>query len=165
MSPLSTETKMPRAEIASKQAAYTLGLLHAELAGKLLENKRAAVKIRTSMMQVEAVLKMLRPDFNIALIAPKRRVVGNPWFKRGTLFRCGRDAAGWCADDGAADHGCLDSRQGAYGDPQAGHRRTGRDPRVDAEAEWCDGSWRGSAGAVASDWRGIGVQRANEGGR
>jgi hypothetical protein len=47
---------MPRAEIASKQAAYTLGLLHAELAGKLLENKRAAIKIRTSMMQVEAVL-------------------------------------------------------------------------------------------------------------
>ena len=83
---------MPRAEIASKQAAYTLGLLHAELAGKLLENKRAAVKIRTSMMQVEAVLKMLRPDFNIALIAPKRRVVGNPWFKRGTLFRHALDA-------------------------------------------------------------------------
>ena len=82
---------MPRAEIASKQAAYTLGLLHAELAGKLLENKRAAVKIRTSMMQVEAVLKMLRPDFNIALIAPKRRVVGNPWFKRGTLFRSAVD--------------------------------------------------------------------------
>jgi hypothetical protein len=82
---------MPRAEIASKQAAYTLGLLHAELAGKLLENKRAAIKIRTSMMQVEAVLKMLRPDFNIALIAPKRRVVGNPWFKRGTLFRSAVD--------------------------------------------------------------------------
>ena len=82
---------MPRAEIASKQAAYTLGLLHAELAGKLLENKRAAVKIRTSMLQVEAVLKMLRPDFNIALIAPKRRVVGNPWFKRGTLFRSAVD--------------------------------------------------------------------------
>jgi hypothetical protein len=50
---------MPRAEIASKHAAYTLGLLRAELAGKLLENKRAAVKIRTSMMQVEAVLKRL----------------------------------------------------------------------------------------------------------
>jgi hypothetical protein len=82
---------MPRAEIASKQAAYTLGLLHAELAGKLLENKRAAVKIRMSMMQVEAVLKMLRPDFNIALIAPKRRVIGNPWFKRGTLFRSAVD--------------------------------------------------------------------------
>jgi hypothetical protein len=83
---------MPRAEIASKQAAYTLGLLHAELAGKLLENKRAAIKIRTSMMQVEAVLKMLQPDFNIRKIAPKRRVIGNPWFKRGTMFRSAVDA-------------------------------------------------------------------------
>jgi hypothetical protein len=69
---------MPRAEIASKQAAYTLGQLHAELAGKLLENKPAAVKIRTSVLRVEVVLKMLRPDFNVALIAPKRRLVGNP---------------------------------------------------------------------------------------
>jgi hypothetical protein len=34
---------MPRAEIASKQAVYTLGLLHAELAGKLLANKREAI--------------------------------------------------------------------------------------------------------------------------
>ena len=69
---------MLRAEIASKQAAYTLGLLHAELAGKLEENRRAAVKIQTSMMQVEVELKMLRPDFNLALIAPKRRLIGNP---------------------------------------------------------------------------------------
>lgn len=82
---------MPRAEIASKQAAYTLGLLHAELAGKLLENKRAAIKIRTSMMQVEAVLKMLAPDYDISRIAPKRRVIGNPWFKRGTMFRSAVD--------------------------------------------------------------------------
>jgi hypothetical protein len=78
---------MPRAEIASKQAAYTLGLLHAELARKLLDNKRAAIKIRTSMMQVEAVLKMLQPDFNVAGITAKRRHKSNPWFKRGTLYR------------------------------------------------------------------------------
>ncbi|CAN7582318.1 hypothetical protein LJR220_005338 [Bradyrhizobium sp. LjRoot220] len=32
-------------------------------------------------------MKMLSPDFNIRLIAPKRRNVGNPWFKRGTLAR------------------------------------------------------------------------------
>jgi hypothetical protein len=82
---------MPRAEIASKQAVYTLGLLHAELAGKLLENKRAAIKIRTSMMQVEAVLQMLQPGFSVAAIAAKRRVKSNPWFKRGTLFRSALD--------------------------------------------------------------------------
>jgi hypothetical protein len=50
---------MPRAEIASKQAVYTLGLLHAELAGKLLATKREAIRLRTAMMQVEAVVKML----------------------------------------------------------------------------------------------------------
>jgi hypothetical protein len=91
MSPLSTETVMPRAEIASKQATYTLIQLHAELAGKLMDNKRAAIKIRTSMLQVEAVLKMLQPDFNIGHISPKRRVIGNPWFKRGTMIRSAVD--------------------------------------------------------------------------
>jgi len=39
---------MPRAEIASKQAVYTLTQLHAELAGKFLENRNAAVKIKTA---------------------------------------------------------------------------------------------------------------------
>ena len=82
---------MPRAEIASKQAVHTLGLLHAELAGKLLDNKRAAIKIRTSMMQVEAVLQLLQPGFSVAAIAAKRRNKSNPWFKRGTLFRSAVD--------------------------------------------------------------------------
>jgi hypothetical protein len=82
---------MPRAEIASKQAVYTLGLLHAELAGKLLANKREAIRLRTAMLQVEAVMKMLNPAVNIRIIAPKRRNLGNPWFKRGTLYRSAVD--------------------------------------------------------------------------
>src|ERR1700731_2540640 len=82
---------MPRAEIATKQAVYTLGLLHAELAGKLLANKREAIRLRTAMMQVEAVVKMLQPGFNVASIAAKRRNKSNPWFKRGTLFRSAVD--------------------------------------------------------------------------
>ena len=82
---------MPRVEIASKQAVYTLGLLHAELAGKLLANKREAIRLRTAMMQVEAVVKMLQPGFNVASIAAKRRHKSNPWFKRGTLFRSAVD--------------------------------------------------------------------------
>jgi hypothetical protein len=82
---------MPRAEIATKQAVYTLGLLHAELAGKLLANKGEAIRLRTAMMQVEAVMKMLNPAVNIRLIAPKRRNVGNPRFKRGTLYRSAVD--------------------------------------------------------------------------
>jgi hypothetical protein len=63
---------MPRAKIASKQAVYTLGLLHAELAGKLLAKKREAIRLRTAMMQVEAVVKMLQPGFDVASIATKR---------------------------------------------------------------------------------------------
>jgi hypothetical protein len=86
---------MPRAEIASKQAVYTLGLLHAESAGKLLTNKRDAIRLRTAMMQVEAVVKMLEPGFNVASIAAKRRNKSNPWFKRGTLFRSAVDVMRW----------------------------------------------------------------------
>jgi hypothetical protein len=82
---------MPRAEILSKQAVYTLGLLHAELAGKLRANKREVIRLRTAMMQVEAVVKVLQPGFSIASIAAKRRNKSNPWFKRGTLFRSAVD--------------------------------------------------------------------------
>jgi hypothetical protein len=46
---------MPRAEILSKQALYTLKQLHAELGGKVRANKAEAVRLRKSMIQVEAV--------------------------------------------------------------------------------------------------------------
>jgi hypothetical protein len=82
---------MPRADIKSKQAIYTLSQLHAELAGKFLENHRQGVRLKTAMMQVEAVLLMLQPGFNIKSIAAKRRNKSNPWFKRGTLFRSAVD--------------------------------------------------------------------------
>jgi hypothetical protein len=83
---------MPRAEILSKQALYTLKQLHAELAGKRLANKAEAIRIRASMIQVEAVMKMLDPAFNARSISAKRRNLGNPWFKRGTLYRAVLDA-------------------------------------------------------------------------
>ena len=70
---------------------FTLSQLHAELAGKFLENRNAAVKIKTAMMQVEAVMQMLQPGFNVRSIAAKRRNKSNPWFKRGTLFRSAVD--------------------------------------------------------------------------
>lgn len=78
---------MRRAEIASQQVLFTLGQLHSELAAKLLASQRETKRLRTSMLQVEAVMKMLDPAVNIRLIAPKRRNAGNPWFKRGTLYR------------------------------------------------------------------------------
>ena len=77
---------MPRAEIASKQAMFTLTQLHAELAAKFLENWNAGGKIRTAMMQVEAVMQMLQPGFSVKGLSAKRRNKSNPWFKRGTLF-------------------------------------------------------------------------------
>src|SRR3977135_101833 len=84
---------MPRADIKSKQAIYTLSQLHAELAGKFLENHRQGVRLKTAMLQVEAVLQMLQPGFNVQSIAAKRRNKSNPWFKRGTLFRSAGDVS------------------------------------------------------------------------
>jgi hypothetical protein len=65
-----------------------LSQLHAELGGKFLENSCQGVRLKTAMMQIEAVLQMLQPGFSIAA---KRRNKSNPWFKRGTLFRSAVD--------------------------------------------------------------------------
>jgi hypothetical protein len=83
---------MPHAKILTKQALYTLAQLHSELAGKLSANQRETKRLRLSIFQVEAVMKLLSPEVNLRLIAPKRRNVGNPWFKRGTLARSVVDA-------------------------------------------------------------------------
>jgi hypothetical protein len=82
---------MPRAEILSKQAIHTLTQLHAEIAGKIETNRKSGDKLRAQMVQVEAVIKMLAPDFSVATIAAKRRNKSNPWFKRGTLYRSAVD--------------------------------------------------------------------------
>ena len=52
---------MPLGTILSKQAINTLTQLHAELAGKIEGNRKHGDKLRMQMMQVEAVIKMLRP--------------------------------------------------------------------------------------------------------
>jgi hypothetical protein len=77
---------MPRAKIATKQAKFTLEQLHAELGGKILDNKREAARLAQCMKHVEAVLKMLDPAYSVRNIAVRRRKP-NPWFKRGTVFR------------------------------------------------------------------------------
>ena len=81
---------MPYAKIATKQAKFTLEQLHAELGGKILENKKQAVRLAQDMRHVEAVLKMLDPTYNVRGIAVRRRKP-NPWFKRGTVFRSALD--------------------------------------------------------------------------
>jgi hypothetical protein len=65
---------------------YALEALHAELGGKILENKKEAARLAQCMVHVEAVLKMLQPGYDVRPIAVRRRKP-NPWFKRGTVFR------------------------------------------------------------------------------
>jgi hypothetical protein len=77
---------MPRAEILSTQAIHTLKQLHAELAGKVIDNKLEADRLRLQMQQVEADMKMLDPAIDLRPIAIRRKKA-NPWFKRGTIFR------------------------------------------------------------------------------
>lgn len=81
---------MPRAQIATHQAKFTLEQLHAELAGKILDNRAEAERLRLSMIHVEAVLKLLDPTFEVRRIAVRRRKP-NPWFRRGTVWRAVMD--------------------------------------------------------------------------
>jgi hypothetical protein len=66
--------------------------LHADLGGQILANKKQGAKLAADMIHVEAVIKMYAPDFNTITIAARRRYKGNPWFRRGTLFRYVLDA-------------------------------------------------------------------------
>jgi hypothetical protein len=68
-------------------AVAYLTRLHADIGGRILENKRQAEKLATDAKAVEAVIKLFDPEFNARAISARRRVTGNPWFKRGTLFR------------------------------------------------------------------------------
>jgi hypothetical protein len=69
---------------------HTLSQLHAELAGKLIDNKSESRRITSAMKQVEAVMKLLQPGYDVRPIAVRRRKP-NPWFKRGTVFRYALD--------------------------------------------------------------------------
>jgi hypothetical protein len=97
MSPLSTETIMarrPTRDPYARPAIPTLERLHAELGGKILENKQEHTNLAEQMRHVEAVIKMLDPGYGLRAISVKRRQP-NPWFKRGDgtagpWTRCGR---------------------------------------------------------------------------
>jgi hypothetical protein len=70
----------------TRPAIFTLERLHAELGGAILENRQKYDELSEQMRQLEAVIKMLDPNYNLAGIAVKRRKP-NKWFKRGTLYR------------------------------------------------------------------------------
>jgi hypothetical protein len=69
-----------------KPAMYALLDLHSTLGGEILKNKERAAELADAMRHVEAVIKMLDPQFSLRGIAVKRRK-RNQWFKRGTLYR------------------------------------------------------------------------------
>ena len=81
---------MPHAKIAKKQATFTLEQLHAELAGKIIDNKKEGHRLVAAMKHVEAVLKLLQPGYDVRPIAVRRRKL-NPWFRRGTVLRASLD--------------------------------------------------------------------------
>jgi hypothetical protein len=80
---------MPHAFKASPDhpAVDYLVRLHADLGGKILANKKEAARLADAMKHVEAVIRLFDPDYNMRGISVRRRHQGNPWFKRGTLFR------------------------------------------------------------------------------
>jgi hypothetical protein len=61
--------------------------LHADIGGKLLENKREAQRLAESMEHVEHVIRLFDPSYNVRRIAARRRYKGNAWFRRGTILR------------------------------------------------------------------------------
>jgi hypothetical protein len=61
--------------------------LHADIGGRIEANRKEAARLAEDMKHVEAVLKMFDPEYSVRAISARRRVTGNPWFRRGTLFR------------------------------------------------------------------------------
>ena len=59
---------------------------HADIGGRIQGNKRQAERLAADMKAVEAVIQMFDLAYSVRAISARRRVTGNPWFKRGTLF-------------------------------------------------------------------------------
>src|SRR3954451_247962 len=83
--------RRPTRDPYARPAIQTLERLHAELGGKILENRQLAENLAAQMRSVEAVIKMLDPSYSLRAISVKRRQP-NPWFKRGTVYRRAVDA-------------------------------------------------------------------------
>lgn len=65
--------------------------LHAEIGGKIIENRKNAKRLREDKRHVAAVIKMFSPGYDLKAIAARRTYKANPWFRRGTLFRSALD--------------------------------------------------------------------------
>ena len=77
----------PTKDPYTRPAINTLERLHAELGGKILENKQEHANLAEQMRHVEAVIKMLDPGYSLRAISVKRRhsnpsegrSIGVPW--------------------------------------------------------------------------------------
>ncbi len=105
--------------------------LHADIGGRIKANKEEADRLADDMRHVEAVLKMFDPTYSVRAISARRRVQGNPWFRRGTLIRCALDVLRGAAgpltvkeitDAVLASKGIKDATDKQHSDLQAGIR-------------------------------------------
>jgi hypothetical protein len=69
----------PTRDPNARPAIQTPERLHADLGGKILENKQEHENLAGQMRHVEAVIKMLDPSYSLRAISVKRRQP-NPWF-------------------------------------------------------------------------------------
>jgi hypothetical protein len=65
--------------------------LHSEIGGKIIDNRKAAKRLREDRKHVAAVIKMFSPGYDVRTITARRQYKANPWFRRGTLFRSALD--------------------------------------------------------------------------
>jgi hypothetical protein len=61
--------------------------LRADIGGQIKLNRQEHERLASDMKAVEAVIRLFDPAYDVSGIAQRRRVSGNPYFKRGTLFR------------------------------------------------------------------------------
>jgi hypothetical protein len=71
----------------SNPAIHSLVRLHADQAGKVQANKEQRERLLAQVAAVETVIRLFDPAFEMRKISARRRVTGNPWFKRGECFR------------------------------------------------------------------------------
>ena len=135
--------RRPTRDPYARPAIQTLERLHAELGGKILENKQEHENLAGQMRHIEAVIKMLDPSYSLRAISVKRRRP-NPWFKRGTDYRRAED--GYGTVDGAGDRGA------GIGGCQ------GRQPQKSSRGR----PYRKRLG-IPAESQGKGIERTNEG--
>jgi hypothetical protein len=77
-----------------RPALFSLLRLHAELGGKIKENRKEVKQFVGDMKHVEAVIKLLEPSYNVRNIATRRRYKPNPLFQARSDIsaRSGRNA-------------------------------------------------------------------------